>query len=82
MTARERRNAITEQDQVTLRAGLTPAQLDALVTLENFRWMLRFVRRPMFHDPVPIVFSPDGERFVVLEPDGSVNENPGFNVRP
>ena len=82
MAAPERRKTLTPQDQAALRDGLTPEQLDALVTLEHFSWTLRFVRRPMFHAPVPILFSPDGTRFVVLEADGSVNENPGFKIRP
>jgi len=63
------------------RAGLTPAQLDALTTLEFFRWELRFVRRPLFQDPIPVVFNRDGKRYAVLEPDGSLNENPGFKIR-
>lgn len=82
MSGPERRKALTAQDQVTLRAGLTQQQLDALVTLEHFRWTLRFVRRPMFQAPIPILFSPDGGRFVVLEANGAVNENPGFKIRP
>ena len=82
MSGAERRKALTAQDQVTLRAGLTPAQLEALGTLEQFRWTLRFVRRPMFQAPIPILFSPDGQRFVVLEADGAINENPGFKIRP
>lgn len=80
MADRERRG--TEQpNTVALRAGLTREQLDALTTLEHFRWELRFVRRPLFREPVPVVFHPDGERFAVLEPDGSLNENPGFEIR-
>jgi hypothetical protein len=43
---------------------------------------LRFVRRPMFLAPIPIVFHRDGVRFAVLEEDGSINENPGFKIRP
>lgn len=78
---RERRSAAV-QDPISLRAGMTPAQLDALSTLEQFRWTLRFVRRPMFRAPIPIVFSPDGSRFIVIEDDGSINENPGFKIRP
>lgn len=80
--ARERRDAVAEQDQVSLRTGLTVAQLDALATLEQFHWTLRFVRRPMFLGAIPIVFSPDGGRFVVLEQDGTINEHPGFKIRP
>lgn len=82
MSFRERRKPLTAQDQATLRNGLTPAQLEALATLEQFSWKLRFVRRPMFQDPIPIVFSPDGARFIVLEGDGAINENPGFKIRP
>ncbi len=78
---RERRSGAV-QDPVALRAGLTAEQLDALSTLEQFRWTLRFVRRPLFRAPIPIVFSPDGSRFIVIEDDGSVNENPGFKIRP
>ena len=82
MSDPERRKVLTAQDQVTLRAGLTPEQLDVLVTLEHFGWTLRFVRRPIFQNPIPILFSPDGTRFVVLEADGAVNDNPGFKIRP
>lgn len=80
--ARERRRAIKDEDQIALRVGLTVRQQEALATLEQFRWTLRFVRRPMFSAPIPIVFSPDGGRFVVLEEDGAINENPGFKIRP
>lgn len=80
--ARERRGAIKEVDQATLRVGLTVRQAETLATLEQFQWTLRFVRRPMFSAPIPIVFSPDGGRFVVLEEDGVINENPGFKIRP
>lgn len=77
---RERRRQLEASD-AALRAGLTPAQLSALPTLEAFRWKLRFVRRPMFQHPVPVLVAVDGKRFVVLEADGSINENPGFEIR-
>lgn len=79
---RERRKADARLvSPVGLRAGLNRAQLDALATLEQLGWDLRFVRRPMFLDPIPVVFQRDGERFVVVEADGSLNENPGFRIR-
>lgn len=81
MVERERRRQDAEAHAATLRAGLSPQQLAALRTLEQFEWTLRFVRRPLFLEPVPIVFAPDGSRFVVLEADGSINENPGFKLR-
>jgi len=61
--------------------GLTPAQQKTLSTLRQFHWTLRFVRRPMFRDPVPVVFDRANNRFVVIEPDGTVNENPGITLR-
>lgn len=79
MVDRERRK---QGAQAALRGGLAPQQLATLRTLQEFGWTLRFVRRPMFLDPVPIVFSADGARFLVLEPDGSINEDPGFKLRP
>ncbi|MBJ6979065.1 MULTISPECIES: hypothetical protein [unclassified Luteimonas] len=80
MYGRERRRD-TPLDPGALRDGLTPGQLKALHTLEQFKWTLRFVRRPMFLEPVPVVFDRTGERWAVLEPDGSLNESPGFKLR-
>lgn len=82
MSDRERRSQIDEESAAELRAGLTHEQLAALHTLEQFRWMLRFVRRPLFLAPIPVVFSHDGKRFAVIEADGTINENPGFKIRP
>ncbi len=79
-TTRERRRG-APLDPDALREGLLPAQLKALATLEQFGWTLKFVRRPMFLEPVPVAFNRDGDRWVVIEPDGSLNENPGFKIR-
>lgn len=81
MVDRERRSG-ADPDDSRLRAGLTAEQLSALRTLEQFRWTLRFVRRPMFQAPIPVVFPPEGMHFAVLEADGTINESPGFELRP
>ena len=80
MYGRERRQS-GDLDTDALREGLTPAQLNALTTMEHFQWTLRFVRRPMFRDPIPILFHRDGKRYVVLEPDGTLNEAPDLVIR-
>ena len=80
MTRQERRKQVDDV-AAQLRAGLTPQQLATLDTLEQFRWTLRFVRRPMFQDPVPVVVHPDGKRLAILEPDGSINERAGIRLR-
>jgi len=68
-------------DAIALRAGLTPAQNRAIATLETFGWTLRFVRRPLFRDPVPVLFEKDGDRWVVVDGDGTLDESPGFEIR-
>lgn len=80
MYGRERRQR-QDPDTATPRAGLSQAQLASLATLEQFGWTLRFVRRPMFRDPVPVVFQRDGKRFVVLRADGTLDETPDLVVR-
>ncbi len=80
MYGRERRQT-GDLGAERLRAGLSPAQLNALGTLEHFGWTLRFVRRPMFRDPVPVVFHRDGKRFVVLRADGTLDETPDLVIR-
>ncbi|MDH5824525.1 hypothetical protein QFW77_16245 [Luteimonas sp. RD2P54] len=81
MPGRERRAPRDVPGTPELRAGLTPAQQAALPTLERFGWTLRFVRRPLFRDPVPVLFDQGGERWVVLEADGSLDEAPDFQLR-
>jgi len=49
--------------------------------LEAFGWELKFIRRPLFQTPVPVVFDSDRKKFAVLEPNGKLNENPGFEIR-
>ena len=80
LSPRERRGPPVDDPQV-LREGLTPAQLEALRTLEFFGWTLGFVRRPIFQDPVPVVFDREGKRYAVLRGDGTLDESPGFRLR-
>ncbi|KLI97700.1 hypothetical protein [Luteimonas sp. FCS-9] len=80
MSRSERRRA-APPDPVRLRQGLTRAQADAIATLEALGWELRFVRRPLFADPIPIVFEKAGARWLVVEGDGRLNESPGFALR-
>lgn len=81
MFGSERRRQTEPERAAALRRGLTGAQLATLDTLEGFHWRLAFVRRPLFRDPVPVVFDRSGNRFVVIEPDGGINEAPPLRVR-
>jgi len=53
----------------------------ALADLERFGWELKFIRRPMFQQPVPVVFDSSRKHYAVLNLDGSLDENPGFDIR-
>ena len=36
----------------------------------------------MFKDPIPVLFDRDNKRYLVIEPDGSLTENPDIGIRP
>jgi hypothetical protein len=52
-----------------------------LAELEKFGWELKFIRRPMFKDPIPVVFDSDRRHFAILKDDGTLDENPEFDIR-
>jgi hypothetical protein len=64
-----------------LRKDLNEEQLLVLAELERFGWELKFIRRPMFQQPVPVVFDADRRQFAVLTSDGTLDENPVFDIR-
>jgi len=76
----KRQNAEKEPGSV-LKRQLNDDQRLTLAELEGFGWELKFIRRPLFQDPVPVVFDSDRKRFAVLERDGTLNESPGFDIR-
>ena len=77
----ERRARAAEVDGEALRRGLTAQQLHTLETMSHFGWTLRFVRRPLFQPPVPVAFDRNRERFVVVGPDGSIDDAPALQLR-
>ena len=80
MPDRERR--ISDAPRIAeLRAELSPEQNAHLTTLEHFGWELRFIRRPLFQTPVPVVVEPKTGRYAVLRPDGTLDDEPGFDIR-
>ncbi len=81
MFGSERRRQTEPERAAALRRGFTSRQLATLGTLEGFQWELKFVRRPLFCDPVPVVFDRSRNRYVVIESDGSINETPGLTIR-
>ena len=76
---RERRSAARQAQD--LRAGLTPEQMRAVETVDAFPWRVAIVRRPLFRDPIPVMFDRDDTRFVVVQADGTLDENPTLTLR-
>ena len=79
MTYERRKDA--EPNRHEFRADLNAAQLETLDGLERFGWALKFVRRPLFQDSIPVVFDNDRNTFAILEVDGTLNEHPTFDIR-
>ena len=60
---------------------LTPEQKQMLHQIETFGWVLKFIRRPVFQDPIPVLVSDDGKKIGILEKDGRINMDPDINLR-
>ena len=80
MSVSERRK-VEKRPSQALKRELNEDQRMALVELERFGWELKFIRRPMFQQPVPVVFDSNRQHFAVLNTDGTLDENPGFDIR-
>ena len=53
----------------------------ALRQIESYGWHLEFIRRPLFQDPVPVVFGPnEGEIGILLE-NGTIDKKTKIPVR-
>lgn len=72
---------IGPRTQTALHKQLNEEQQFALRELENFGWELKFARRKPFEPIVPVVFDGDRKKYAVLRPDGTLDENPDFEIR-
>lgn len=64
-----------------LRQVLTPAQAKTLEEIGKLGWQLKFVRRPLFQDPVPVVSNAKNDQIGVLDPDGKIEIDTSFELR-
>ena len=80
MTQPERRKD-QQKSPRELRGELNEAQRDTRAELERYGWQLKFIRRPIFQPSIPVVFDGDRKTFAILEPDGTLNEKPMFDIR-
>jgi hypothetical protein len=64
-----------------LEETLNDAQMLSLRRMENYGWELKFIRRPLFQDVLPVMFHSDSNKIGVLEEDGTINMQRDLNVR-
>ena len=64
-----------------LEETLNEEQILTLRRMEVFGWELKFIRRPLFQDVLPVLFHTDSNQFGVLEDDGTLNMQRDLNVR-
>lgn len=79
MTTERRRG---EEARAALKRQLNEDQRITLSEIERYGWELKFIRHPPFAPAVPVVFDGERKRFAVLEPDGTLNDNPAITIRP
>ena len=75
------RRKVDRRPTQALKRELNEDQRVALADLERFGWELKFIRRPMFEKPVPVVFDSSRQHFAVLNVDGTLDEHPAFDIR-
>jgi len=64
-----------------LKDDLNEAQKLAMHRAEGFGWELRFIREPLFQEATAVIYSAEGDRIGVLEPDGRIELKPDIKVR-
>ena len=79
MTSERRKNRKLTEDEV--KATLSSKQLAALLECQCFGWKLKYIRRPLFQDPVPVLYNAKNDQIGTLDPDGRVNTDIELEVR-
>ena len=69
------------QRESALKRSINEDQLVTLVVLERFGWTLKFVRKSKA-GPLAAVYDPEKHCLAIIEPDGSLNEDPKTGFRP
>jgi hypothetical protein len=64
-----------------LERYLSVDQVVALRDFERFGWELKFVRRPPFQPPLPVMFDSDRKHYAVIRVDGSLDEAAQLQIR-
>jgi len=70
-----------ELNQVDVKKYLNRMQLNALIECQYFGWKLKFVRTPLFQDPVPVLYNAKIDQIGIMDPDGHINLDVNLEVR-
>ncbi len=65
----------------SLESYLNPAQIDTLYEVARFGWELHYVRRPLFMEPVPILYNRNMDKYAVMDIDGCLNRTLSVALR-
>lgn len=76
----EKRNRLPEIPQ-NLEKYLNDDQMLALHHAERYGWHLAFIRRPLFMEPMAVLFGPAEGQIATLELNGDINETPDIILR-
>ena len=60
---------------------LNQKQIRVLRQIATFGWQLQFVRRSSLQDPIPVILSPKGDKYAILERDGRINVKHDLKIR-
>ena len=69
------------QRESALKQNINSDQWMTLRVLESFGWTLKFVRKSKA-GPLAAVYDPEKHSLAIIEPDGTLNENPQLAFRP
>lgn len=67
--------------QDAVKEMLNRLQLDALLECQYFGWRLKFIRRPLFQEPVPIIYNDTFDQIGIIDPDGRINVDMELEIR-
>jgi hypothetical protein len=60
---------------------MNSAQLHTYHLMQKFGWDIKFIRRPLFQDPVCVLTDPEKTTLAVVEEDGFLNRQPDIPLR-
>lgn len=70
-----------EPNPVDVGKILNPKQLRALQECLYFGWKLKFVRSPLFQDPVPVLYNAKIDQIGIMDSDGHINLDQELQTR-